>query len=479
MQSLKKKQANWIYWGAATLLLLPWVYIQSQMSVNSDVAWLSICAERLINGGTLTNSCYDTNPPLSILVYSPFVWLSALTSIADYHIIFWLTLMPIAFATFAIYHLSQNKILTTAFLASVTIIPSLYYAERDHFIAIMLLPFILLQLSITKKETVNAAFKYTILVLGSLALLLKPHFGLIPIFMLLHRMRYQRRIWVFKDADFIILALSCISYLVIIYAFYTDFLTQILPDVIEFYLGYNNIDGTVAKLKIYGALWAVFCIGCTLLSKDYRLKLIVPCAGLCLLVFTIQMKGFTYHLLPFFALMFPLMFASIPKVNASIVLIAIFAFSYIFSPLRPDYPTHTDYQNNGITNYIAENCAEPCSFYMLHENMDIVSQIAFYTNHTYATRFPAFWFQPQITENGKVRFSRYIAEDLNTFAPSLIFVPQAEQNFFDFYAVSDEFKQAIAPYHKTDELTVDRAFFYKDTKYYFLHILTWDVYTKK
>ncbi len=478
MQSLKKKQANWAYWGATTLLLLPWLVIQSQMSVNSDVAWLSICADRLLNGNTLTDGCYDTNPPLSILVYAPFIWLSQITSVASHHLIFWLTLIPIVFATYATQALSHNKTLAAAFLISVTIIPSLYYAERDHFIAILLMPFILLQLSLTKGETISSVIKYGILIFGSLALLLKPHFGLIPIFMLIHRMRYKRTFWVIKDIDFIILAITSISYLAIIYIFYNDFLTQILPDVLEFYLGYNNVEGTIAKLKIYGTLWALLCIACTCLSKNYQLKLLTLCAGLCLLVFTIQMKGFTYHLLPFFALIFPVIFSSIPKVKPIILLITIIAFSYIYSPLRPGYPTHQNYQNNEITSYINEHCSQPCSFYMMHQNMDIVSQIAFYSGHTYATRFPAFWFQPRINQEGKIRFSKYIAEDIQRFRPSLIFIPKADKNPLDFYAVSEEFKMAFEPYKKVDELTVDRAFFYKDTKFDFSYKLTWDVYKK-
>lgn len=477
----KKKQANWTYWGGAMLLLLPWIYIQSQMSVNSDVAWLSICAQRLLNGMTMTEGCYDTNPPLSVLVYAPFIWLSKLTSIASYHLIFWLTLAPIAFATYATYKLSQNIVLTISFLATITIIPSLYYAERDHFIAIMLMPFILVQFAITKEETLNATLKYSILILGSLALLLKPHFGLIPIFMLIHRMRYQRTFWVMKDTDFIILAASCISYLMIIYLYYNDFLTQILPDVLEFYLGYNDPQTIIKKLTIYGSLWAIFCVSCSLLSKDYRLKLLVPCAGLCLLVFTIQMKGFTYHLLPFFALFFPLVFtnlAHLPKLNPPIILIAIFIFVYIFSPLRPEYPSHQDYKNNDITDYINANCNQPCSFYIMHQNMDIVSQIAFYSGHTYATRFPAFWFQPKITEQERPRFAKYIAQDLEKFKPDLILSLQTEKRPLDIFADNPALEKILNQYKKTDELTVDRAFFYKDTKYEFTYELKWDVYKK-
>lgn len=468
--NLKKKRADWVYWGGATFLLLPWVYIQSQMSVNSDVAWLSICAERLLNGGTLTHSCYDTNPPLSILIYAPFIWLSKLTAIPSYHLIFWLTLGLIGYAAAATYRLSQNKTLTIAFLASITIIPSLYYAERDHFIAIILLPFILMQLSITKKEGISAFWTYSILILGSIALLLKPHFGLIPAFMFLHRMRYQRKIWIIKDIDFIILSCSCIFYLTAIFLFYSDFITQILPDVIDFYLGYNNPGAIIAKLKIYGTLWVLACVGCALLTKNHHVKILILCAGLCLLVFTIQMKGFTYHLLPFYALFFPILFASIPKMYPAIILIAVFAFSYLFSPLRPGYPTHADYKHNEITRYLEAHCTAPCRYYMLHENMDIISQIAYYSGHTYATRFPAFWFQPQITEAAKPRFSRMIAQDINIHKPSLLFIPEGS-NFFDFYALSLDFT-------KSDQLTVDRAFFYKDTKYDFPYELTWDVYTK-
>lgn len=506
------------FWLLIGFLLLPWIYIQSNTSVNSDVAWLSICAERIIDGGTFFSDCYDTNPPLSTFLYIPFIWLSQITGIAAYHILFWGTLTTIGLGTFLTYRIlafmpslsvNERLIICVTYLFTLTIIPTIYFAERDHFLAMMILPFIVLQFCISDRKKTPALLSYTILLFGSMTLLLKPHYGLIPLIIFVHRMISQRRIFIVFDKDFLTLTLLTAFYISSVILFYPDFISFMLPDILSTYAGYNNIAGTYRSSLPYGAL-IIFTGLLTLRARGNFgkfVKLWWVCAVLGLCCYVIQMKGFTYHRLPLYSLIFPLLSALIAHAvihvakkpdNKGIAVLALFmiaALSYTASPLRPDYATHSAYINNEITQYIDEQCTEPCAFYITHNNMDIVSQIGFYSPHTYATRFPSFWFMTanahlsdQEILNKTTQYGQYIAEDLDRYTPSLLLILAKTEDQGEFtndmdvaqiFAVSDEFKSALSNYDKIDRLTVDRAYFYKDTPYDFPYELTWDVYKRR
>lgn len=508
----EKTISSFPFWLLSFVLLLPWVYVQHQTSINSDVAWLSICADRFLNGGSMLRDCYDTNPPLSILIYTPFAWLSDVLSVPIYHCVFWLTFVFIILGvyvtqkvlrSFPILSDLEKNILLLTYLCSITIIPTLYYAERDHFLAIMLLPFILVQIGLTCGYKTPKFTTFLVLNLGSIALLLKPHFGLIPVFLFLHRMVIQRRFWVIKDQDFLVLLSLSIGYLAIVFIYFNDFITIILPDIIQTYLNYNAPQKVYITAMPYAALVAM-CFTCIAFIKDKSKALLLAIAGcalLSLVVYCLQMKGFTYHRLPLYALLFPLLgilslkIAQLFTKQKQILLfglaIVIFVSSYAHAPLRPDYPTHADYQNNEITEYIDEHCEQPCSFYITYENMDIVSQLALYSEHTYATRFPSFWFlstfQNEPPNDTQKRFADYVAKDIERFSPSLIFVMvespavgvlDENKTLAGYFTFSPEFEKVMSTYEKTDRLTVDRAYFYKGTPYDFPYLITWDIYTK-
>lgn len=502
-----------LFWFFALICLVPWVYIQHQTSVNSDVAWLSICAARILDGGSLLQDCYDSNPPLSILIYIPYIWLSNALDVPTYDTLFWVTTLWAGLGvlttitllqSFPVFNAIEKRIIALTYLCAVTIIPTIYLSERDHFLAIMILPFILLQLALTYGYKTARMTTVFVLVLGGITLLLKPHYGLIPAFLFLHRMVVQKRLWVMKDIDFLTLLFLTGVYVGVVLLYFQGFAHIILPDILQTYLHYNAPQRTYATAMPYIVL-TVCCLGGVFLLKDHSrsvLQALGICAGLALVIYIIQMKGFTYHRLPLYAVLFPLssvlLFKLVQKPFKSsapyIFMLVIFAASYALSPLRPHYPTHKEYQDNVITRYINTHCAHPCSFYITYENMDIVSQLAFYSHNQYATRFPSFWFLANINalpaENKQaatLRYARYVAEDINRFSPSLILVlsssPALDQvkqddTLMTFFPSSPEFESAISRYTKTDRLTMDRAAFYKDTPYDFPYMLTWDVYTK-
>jgi len=505
------------FWLFTIILLTPWIYVQSQTSVNSDVAWLSICAERILNGGTFVADCFDTNPPLSTLIYIPFIWFSELSGIDTHHVIFWMSLGFICLGTTLTYKLlrlfpflNENERLTlcVAYLFTITIIPTIYYAERDHYLAIMLMPLILLQMALTWKLKPHFLLTLITLVLGGVTLLLKPHYGLIPLVMLLHRIKVQKRIWGVLHVDTLILGALTGLYVVSVITFFPDFVSIMLPDITQTYIGYNDFQGTYQSALPYGVLIIVLGILSLRTSKEFGafIKTLWFCSLISLILYLIQMKGFTYQRLPIYTLLFPtlsvlllhplILVAKKPdnKSFAVFMLFAIASISYIASPLRPSYATHDTYLDNDVTRYIDKHCSKPCAFYMTHNNMDIISQLGFYSQHTYATRFPSFWFMTshaRLSEEDAtaktIKFGNYIAEDIQRYQPSLLFIlakteDQGEfnetENVMSIFEISDKFKDAVAPYKKIDRLTIDRAYFYKDTPYDFPYEMAWDVYKK-
>ena len=173
----------------------------------------------------------------------------------------------------------------------------------------MLLPFILVQFALTYDYKTPKFTTFLVLILGSIALLLKPHFGLIPVFLFLHRIVIQRRLWVIKDQDFLVLLSLSIGYLAIVFIYFNDFITIILPDIIQAYLNYNAPQKVYITAIPYAAL-VTMCFTCIAFIKDKSKALlftIACCALLSLIIYCIQMKGFTYHRLPLYALLFPLL----------------------------------------------------------------------------------------------------------------------------------------------------------------------------
>ena len=474
----------------------------------------------------MSEGCFDTNPPLSVLIYAPFVFLAETFSIKAHDAIFWGTLGIIILFVIITYRtlkslniFSDNErfLIALGSLCSLTIIPAIHFAERDHFIAITLLPFILTQLCITYKHHVPRVMLYFTLIIGAIALLIKPHFGLIPAFIFIHRaIKNKTIIGVIKSPDFIILSLFSIGYIGIIWIFFQDFITVILPDVLRFYLNYNDPRLVYLYTKIYAIMTGgILVMAIFTPQKDRRdiLSIITLCSLLALTIFFIQMKGFTYHRLPFYAVLFPLgivIFYDIlkRKLNAQtktrsillmhIFIALIFASSYAFSPLRADYPTHKDYEKNKLIDYINKHCTQPCSYFMTYENMDITSQLAFYSGHTYATRFPAFWFQPafdghvptatnnkytESLDQAQKRYAQYIIDDFKAMDPSLLLILRYAEgvptNFAERFAVNaPELIDILSTYEPIGQFSIDRAYFYRDTKYDFEYIITWDVYKK-
>src|SRR5690606_32184496 len=118
-----------------------------------------------------------------------------------------------------------------------TVLSSVYFGERDQILGIALFPFVMIQLGLTFSwPRPRPAVFWSVVIFGAVLILLKPHFGLLPTILLLHRAILQRRLALWKDPDFIALVTATSCYILFLLVFFSDYLTIILPDVLRLYL---------------------------------------------------------------------------------------------------------------------------------------------------------------------------------------------------------------------------------------------------
>lgn len=495
------------------LALLPWLFYEMHASLNSNISWLLICAERIVDGQTMSGSCYDTNPPLSILLYTPFVLLHKFLHLDLPYAVFFGMLVHAILSTLATAFLLKKikpdvtpfdvTLCTFAFALSVTVIPSLNFAERDHFIAIWIVPFFLQQIAISKDVKTSPFISLPVLIFGTLSLLLKPHFMLAPALVILHRLIYKGGVLQrLRDIDVLVSGSITILYALVLYCFFSDYMTEILPNVVSLYLGYSDTGKILISIRNTAPIILLPLI-VAVIDKDPASKqtslLLCGVFLLCLLCFAAQMKGFTYHKLPAISLLFLafsfglcrlLHMLGNKKFLPTLAIIFMTLWSYGHSPLLFGYPTHESYKDNPVSTYIHQHCPAPCSFYMTHENMDIVSQIAFYSQDIYATRFPALWFIPGLRDSHDAaakekqkHFADMVGEDIARYKPAMILLQRIADKgsieFFDYFSTSDIFREQAGKYQRYDVLSVERGQnFYKGTRYAFEHVITWDVYKR-
>ncbi len=499
-----------LYIGAYILLiaaLLPWLAAHLAQVINVDIAYLTLSAERLLAGEAMSEAYYDTNPPLSIILQIPAVILVKLTHLPLYHAVSAYILLLLALSTTATYLLLQKitrlsneqKLLIVSASLVTNIVASGYdFGQKDHILAMALLPLTLLQILITQRINVHPALKWLTLLAGSVLILLKPHYGIIPAAIFLHRAYTQKRLTIFKDHDFLCLTLMAIAYIASIYIFFPDFISVIFPDIITFYAA--DISGDIVTT---GALTALLPLVCSIISllifKD--LPKLIPSifilSAFCFIPFIMQGKGWIYHLLPaiiFFACGLSVLFERIMRAilmdiksdkvkktaSFAITFIAILSLAIYGGIAEKIKPTHNEFRGLELTNII-EECAIDnkgnCPFLILHDMINISQELSIYTGQPHASRFPVMWFTPYLinkennltSDDLKIYTDKYtnmIAQDFYKYSPEIIFVahfplPNENETIFNYrdYLLKNnpEFKNIWNNYDFQRTISIDRA----------------------
>ena len=529
-------------WGITAFALLFWAYSQVQLGTNTNITWLEIAARRFLEGGTAENNFYETNPPLSLLVYIPLVGLQTLpfislhTGILIYGIL--LCLLSAGALAWILRHIpglhtTTKHIFLLSYIFAVTLLPGYYFADREHLMMLGLMPMAVYLYGLTVRgmpdNAMPALARFIVLGISGIFILIKPQFLLIPALFFIARLRQTGSARCILETPFLILGLVTILYFGLTYLVFPTYIHTILPDVLEFYIGYiaeRNV--TPIALALGVILFLIALAALSTRPRDPSLIWALIAGGLAgILSFVVQNKGFYYHILPVFIFLVPAMAlilqsfleslksahqqTAIITVSIALLLTAGFHKDFFSRALYPAYytpadtlesrtwPGHDDVNTSELVELVREHAANG-SYYMA-ASMPMAITPAAYTTAEYASRFPAVWFLPYLVNAAATdslpekeiqahqkRYVKMVAEDFAKYKPDLVIIgdfvyspnQSADFSYINWLKAAPEFSKQWQNYEKLERLELFSANYYRGFQYGNRRISNaYDIYVRK
>ncbi len=447
------------YLALLFICTVPWAIFQINVTVPGDAAFLFSGAKMLLEGKKMSEFFYDNNPPMSFLIYVPAVLLNLLGISKHMALQIYIMSFSLISVIATYYFLGKWKTLETTakfiflscYIGAITLLCYMEYGQKDHFITIALIPFLLMQISITKKHNIPAYVYWIIAFLYVPFILIKPHFGILPTCIILHRLYVNRNLTSIIKADFIALAIGVISYIAFIFIVTPDFIYDILPFSIEYYVKgmghHKDFYRNTISMVIFTSCLVFISHMNTDKTETKEIALIFSImAVLSVIAFFAQNKGYSIHLRPILCFIFIsssiniFIYMSGKKLklltSPSIYILLIFTLSYVYSLFGTPTTNVKEIQNMSFVTLIKEESREEPFFIEVYTT-NISAQTAFYTGNKFASRFPSLWFLSGLSKVDEDkqqaawdRFSEMITEDFKYYLPKVaVFIENEEDGY--------------------------------------------------
>lgn len=521
---------NWRFSKDQIVITVLWVsllaylftmYMPALYSVrmSSDIAIIVSFAERIMDGMTPLDGYYDPNPPLSFLIYIPVVWLGDYIGVAVYKVLFFYTFLWIAVSLFSVMCLLESLIpdhktlrhfLGCLFTAGLVIVPGSDFGDRDHFVIIGLLPFLLMQIGYLQNVNMNRYITAFSLITGTLAVLIKPHYGLLPVCLMLWRAGRDRNFKSLFQADFFCLTAGVILYILICLIYFREYVFVVFVDVFGLYIPLRN-PVVWPELMAYSILFGL----CVYVTYESKAKLLVKhiCCLLCmagwllLVVYVVQGKGLNYHRIPYLVFFFTACGVSLyvlllkfkVREGISMPLSLVFTVLALLSlrGLPGGYITHDRFKEMPLSETLATYCENPCSYFLFHDTSELIHPLAIYHNAFHASRFTSLWFLPKILvgeKNGdpralslKKQYTSMIVDDFRKYKPDILIIMSGtgfqdiSYEFIDYFSSDPDFRKEAEHYKRVDTISFNRNIYFPGTVSFFSNEppVLYDVYKRQ
>jgi len=304
--------------GSMPLLLIGVVFaiaigLRQVVPLNTDVSWLLVIGERMLDGQRLFRDIVEINPPMAPFAYLPGVALARVLGVDPRHVIDAQLLLLAAASLFAVSRIlrlspamapSRSGAFAVWAAAVVTILPMHVFAQREHIALLTFLPALAVCALRSNREPLPL---WAILIAGAgagITLAFKPFFT-VPVALCILFAAIRSRSWrVLFAPENIIAAVLVITVSVSTYIFYPEYFTVTYPLVRDTYLSWS-MPASVIFLNDATLVFAIAMVSVLLARRKHpsdSLLLVAALASIGFAVsFFLQRRGWAYHSYPMVA----------------------------------------------------------------------------------------------------------------------------------------------------------------------------------
>lgn len=388
-------------WAGPRRIALPLVVVllslvlslaHSRGPFNHDVSWYMVSTSRwLWDGAQLYRDIVEINPPLAfyetaaLLLLFPAEPKLALTlgiaALASCSALWCLSLAERAGAP-------ANCVLA-AVLTATLIIPIPAFGQREHFLLVFALPYVVWMAwrPATGRGEAVALGVYAFLGFG-----LKPYFLAIPAFMSLMRAFQARSLRPLFGPANLTIGVLCLIYVAITYIAHPLYFEEIVPAARLVYFAYGEAPGLILRQPVF--LFALPLVLVGLRSGGPAAALAAALAA-AILIYLLQFKGWTYHLFPVAGLTVllaaTLLLRSTGKAEARLLTIGV-PLAALLVALSP--ALRGSYRPAPVTTALAEAVTSGDKVLLLGENVWLSYPLIQEAGAVPTGRFPALWPLP-------------------------------------------------------------------------------------
>lgn len=506
--------------------LIVWSTLYLRIHIDADIGWLLECLDRFMAGGTYTNDFYETNPPLNFWIYLPAHIFYTYFALDPKLSVFVNVLSYLMISNLTFFYLLRKEkhvkaldllVIISAILMAQSWATGDIYGLKDHLISSFLLPISLYQYRLTRSLKSGTILATSSIILGGIAICLKPHYAFIPALFFAHRLYTTRSLTKCITApDFWGMLIIGIAYFVAIYLSTPEFF-DILPQVISVY----SVEKPFPLSDRYHyILYALFAsLGAYFLFSDSDQEILKKSVYslsalslVCLVPYILQNKGYHSHSLPLLCFgasaAFIMIYGMIKELTKSKSDIALWGACAAMVVLFGGYTYGNKVSKLTKKEFLAMPIVKTIDELAWNDTYTIMYEVHSLANLPKmsslksGTRFGALWpltglailvnktEDPEMRKKYKKKMYEYVdmmAKDIKRNKPSVILIPQyptpetlePNKDYYNFLMKHESFKENMSNYTFYDTVVFDTSYAPEGKNMDPLKLVPHDIYVLK
>jgi hypothetical protein len=434
-----------------------------------------MAARRILDGAVPYVDIMETNPPLAFWISLPAVWLARILGLSPHIAFVGYVCLAIAGVLGLTRHVLQSAgetrentaMVLLASAAALTLAPAEAFGQREHFAALLALPYVAAAVQLAEGRAPRTRFRILIGLLCGVGMAFKPYLLAIPLLVeafLLWETRAWRNLF---RAEIIGMAISVAVYPLLVWQLTPQYFTEILPLALPTYAAFQSTFSEIALRPAVANVLLLMGIAAYFIWRrgaQQRGEWVWIFAGLGgFLCYLAQLKGWTYQLLPATILVLIPFLLNVFRNFGLVARIAV--LGCLGAVMIIGLVTFARNQNSRLA-YVDELLAgrKPQRMMGLTHDLGVIFPYLETRNIVWASRFQSLWMLPAVSK-GLIpvaqqdmiiaRAAEIVTQDLILWKPDLVIVDRRsdtptlrghEIKYIAWFSRSPELVQAWSSY---------------------------------